>query len=113
MPTFQLFPVTGGRADPAAGTTVQAETVTARQEAILRCVAAGMRRTGCVPTTREIASAVGLRHHTTVAYQLRELERKGLIVRVPGRRRAVEVLVRLLDADQLVATAEEWLPEAA
>lgn len=47
---------------------------------------------GNAPTTREIAAAVGLLSTSTAHHHLRNLERRGLIRRYPGRARWIEII---------------------
>ncbi|MFI0266116.1 LexA family protein [Streptomyces luteogriseus] len=64
--------------------------LTDRQEQILRCIRTAIADQGDAPTVAEIATAVGLAH-STVHYQLRELETKGAISREPGRHRGIRL----------------------
>jgi repressor LexA len=57
---------------------------------------------GYPPTVREIGEAVGLVSPSSVAYQLKELERKGYLRRDPSRPRAVDVRTPV-DADEEAA----------
>jgi repressor LexA len=65
--------------------------LTARQRRILDTIRAWMDQKGYPPTVREIGDAVGLVSPSSVAYQLKELERKGHLRRDPHRPRAVDV----------------------
>lgn len=65
--------------------------LTARQRRILEFIKAAVDRNGYPPSVREIGEAVGLMSPSSVAYQLKELERKGLLRRDPHRPRAVDV----------------------
>jgi repressor LexA len=65
--------------------------LTARQRRILDTIRAWMKQKGYPPTVREIGDAVGLVSPSSVAYQLKELERKGYLRRDPHRPRAVDV----------------------
>jgi repressor LexA len=65
--------------------------LTARQRRILDTIRAWMEQKGYPPTVREIGDAVGLVSPSSVAYQLKELERKGYLRRDPHRPRAVDV----------------------
>ena len=65
--------------------------LTARQRRILDTIRAWMDQKGYPPTVREIGDAVGLVSPSSVAYQLKELERKGYLRRDPHRPRAVDV----------------------
>jgi len=65
--------------------------LTARQRRILEFIRAWVDRYGYPPSVREIGEAVGLVSPSSVAYQLKELERKGFLRRDPNRPRAVDV----------------------
>ncbi|HXF81738.1 MAG TPA: transcriptional repressor LexA [bacterium] len=68
--------------------------LTDRQRQVLEHIAASIRRTGIVPSVREIGSALGLRSPSTVHQHLKVLERKGYIKRAGDRMRVMEVLDR-------------------
>ena len=65
--------------------------LTARQRRILEFIRDWVGRYGYPPSVREIGEAVGLVSPSSVAYQLKELERKGFLRRDPNRPRAVDV----------------------
>jgi repressor LexA len=65
--------------------------LTARQRRILEFIRDWVERYGYPPSVREIGEAVGLVSPSSVAYQLKELERKGFLRRYPNRPRAVDV----------------------
>ena len=65
--------------------------LTVRQRRILEFIRAAVERNGYPPSVREIGEAVGLVSPSSVAYQLKELERKGYLRRDPNRPRAVDV----------------------
>ena len=65
--------------------------LTARQRQVLEFIDAEVRRRGYPPSVREIGEAVGLVSPSSVAYQLKELEKKGYLRRDPNRPRAVDV----------------------
>ncbi|GAB3145471.1 transcriptional repressor LexA [Micromonospora sonneratiae] len=65
--------------------------LTARQRRILEFIRDWVERHGYPPSVREIGEAVGLVSPSSVAYQLKELERKGFLRRDPNRPRAVDV----------------------
>ena len=71
-------------AGPAAG-------LTERQRTILDVIRASVTSRGYPPSIREIGDAVGLTSTSSVAHQLRTLERKGYLRRDPNRPRAVDV----------------------
>ena len=62
-----------------------------RQRRILEFIRNWVHRYGYPPSVREIGEAVGLVSPSSVAYQLKELERKGFLRRDPNRPRAVDV----------------------
>jgi repressor LexA len=68
-----------------------ATDLTVRQRRILEFIRAAVDRNGYPPSVREIGEAVGLVSPSSVAYQLKELERKGFLRRDPNRPRAVDV----------------------
>jgi repressor LexA len=65
--------------------------LTARQRDILDFIREWVESHGYPPSVREIGEAVGLVSPSSVAYQLKELERKGYLRRDPNRPRAVDV----------------------
>jgi repressor LexA len=75
---------TPGTRDGAAG-------LTERQRTILDVIRASVTSRGYPPSIREIGDAVGLTSTSSVAHQLRSLERKGYLRRDPNRPRAVDV----------------------
>lgn len=81
----QVTPVVSGFPDPAA------VDLTARQRRILEFIRSWVERHGYPPSVREIGEAVGLVSPSSVAYQLKELEKKGFLRRDPNRPRAVDV----------------------
>ncbi|GFG69116.1 transcriptional repressor LexA [Mycolicibacter senuensis] len=66
-------------------------TLTARQRTILNVIRASVSERGYPPSIREIGDAVGLTSTSSVAHQLRTLERKGYLRRDPNRPRAVDI----------------------
>src|ERR1700745_755588 len=65
--------------------------LTARQRTILDVIRASVTSRGYPPSIREIGDAVGLTSTSSVAHQLRTLERKGYLRRDPNRPRAAAV----------------------
>ncbi|ABP53917.1 transcriptional repressor LexA [Salinispora tropica] len=65
--------------------------LTARQRRILEFIRTWVEQHGYPPSVREIGEAVGLVSPSSVAYQLKELEKKGFLRRDPNRPRAVDV----------------------
>jgi repressor LexA len=97
---------TGGRRGPDGG-------LTERQRTILDVIRASVASRGYPPSIREIGDAVGLTSTSSVAHQLRTLERKGYLRRDPNRPRAVDVRTPE-DMAQIVATdvaGSDALPE--
>ncbi|MFG1951324.1 transcriptional repressor LexA [Micromonospora sp. NPDC048830] len=80
-----VTPVVSSFPDPAA------IDLTARQRRILEFIRTWVERHGYPPSVREIGEAVGLVSPSSVAYQLKELEKKGFLRRDPNRPRAVDV----------------------
>jgi repressor LexA len=76
-----------------AGRRVQSvdSALTERQRTILDVIRASVTSRGYPPSIREIGDAVGLTSTSSVAHQLRTLERKGYLRRDPNRPRAVDV----------------------
>ncbi|BBZ04946.1 LexA repressor [Mycolicibacterium chitae] len=76
----------GAKRDGARDTSL-----TERQRTILEVIRASVTTRGYPPSIREIGDAVGLTSTSSVAHQLRTLERKGYLRRDPNRPRAVDV----------------------
>ncbi|MGH3899119.1 MAG: transcriptional repressor LexA [Pseudonocardiaceae bacterium] len=76
--------------DESAG-SAGADGLTPRQRRVLEVIRDWVRRFGYPPSVREIGQAVGLTSTSSVAHQLRALERKGYLRRDPNRPRAVGV----------------------
>ncbi|MBD0020912.1 transcriptional repressor LexA [Gordonia pseudamarae] len=77
-----------------SGTTdvaVAEKSLTPRQRAVLEVIRTSVRERGYPPSIREIGDEVGLASTSSVAHQLRTLERKGLLKRDHNRPRAVNV----------------------
>ena len=88
------------------GTDISAG-LTERQRKVLEVIRASVTERGYPPSIREIGDAVGLTSTSSVAHQLRTLERKGFLRRDANRPRAVDV--RGLDevqADQAAAAVD-------
>lgn len=75
--------------------------LTERQRTILNVIRTSVVNRGYPPSIREIGDAVGLTSTSSVAHQLRTLERKGYLRRDPNRPRAVDVR----GADEATTTA--------
>lgn len=80
---------------PAEETGAQADapTLTARQQSVLNCIHRYVRQRGYPPSIREIGDAVGLSSPSSVAHQLKVLQRKGYLHRDQNRPRAVEIRI--------------------
>ncbi|WP_431876297.1 transcriptional repressor LexA [Micromonospora marina] len=98
-----VTPVVSSFPDPA---TVD---LTARQRRILEFIRTWVERHGYPPSVREIGEAVGLVSPSSVAYQLKELEKKGFLRRDPNRPRAVDVRAPG-EADDEAARAQRPAP---
>ena len=77
--------------------------LTPRQRRVLEVIRDWVQRLGYPPSVREIGEAVGLTSTSSVAHQLRALERKGYLRRDPNRPRAVGVR----PADSALDTPED------
>ncbi len=77
--------------DSSSKTAALDSPLTARQRTILDVIRASVNERGYPPSIREIGDAVGLTSTSSVAHQLRTLERKGYLRRDPNRPRAVDV----------------------
>src|SRR3970040_1768235 len=79
--------------------------LTRRQRQVLEHLALCIRRSGYVPSVREVGKALGLRSPSTVHQHLHALERKGVIKRYGDRMRVLQITDRtLLPEDEEVAT---------
>jgi repressor LexA len=78
MPGLPAHDLTGGE-------------LSARQRRILEVIRGWVAEHGYPPSVREIGEAVDLVSPSSVAYQLKELEKKGYLRRDPNRPRAVDV----------------------
>jgi len=67
--------------------------LTSRQRAILTSLRDAIENRGYPPSIREICETVGLASTSSVAHQLRTLEKMGFIKRDPNRPRALEVFL--------------------
>ena len=76
-----------------------------RQRRVLEVIRDWVERLGYPPSVREIGEAVGLTSTSSVAHQLRALERKGYLRRDPNRPRAVGVLPPDADVEAGLAAA--------
>jgi repressor LexA len=88
--------------------------LTERQRTILEVIRASVTSRGYPPSIREIGDAVGLTSTSSVAHQLRTLERKGYLRRDPNRPRAVDVRGSEDGVTPIVATdvaGSDALPE--
>lgn len=85
------------QADPTA--------LSPRQRRVLEVIRDWVERLGYPPSVREIGEAVGLTSTSSVAHQLRALERKGYLRRDPNRPRAVGVLPPDADVEADPASA--------
>lgn len=85
--------------------THRARPLTPRQRQILEHLAASIRRSGYVPSVREVGRALGLRSPSTVHQHLHALERKGYIKRYGDRMRVLQITDRsAMPEDEEVAT---------
>jgi len=68
------------------------QSLSKRQESILRFIIQQVQLLGYPPAVREIGNAVGLQSSSTVHTHLTQLEKKGYIARDPSKPRAIMVL---------------------
>ena len=66
-------------------------TLSDRQRRILEVIQDAVVLRGYPPSIREIGDAAGLQSTSSVAYQLKELEKKGFLRRDPNKPRAVDL----------------------
>ena len=66
-----------------------ADGLTKRQQELLDFLKLSQSKNGLMPSTREIQAHFGFASQTAAMSHLRALERKGVIVRLPGKARAV------------------------
>lgn len=97
------FPEDG--ADPA-----DPDGLTPRQRRVLEVIREWVERRGYPPSVREIGEAVGLNSTSSVAHQLRALERKGYLRRDPNRPRAVGVLPPDPDGETATRPRPAYVP---
>ncbi|AVP70966.1 transcriptional repressor LexA [Rhodococcus hoagii] len=98
-------PSSGNPAADEATATLDASQLTPRQRKVLEVIRASVAERGYPPSIREIGDAVGLTSTSSVAHQLRTLERKGFLRRDANRPRAVDV--RGLDGIEDAATERD------
>lgn len=82
---------TGVHAFPDLEDAAEGAGLSPRQRRVLEVIRDWVDRFGYPPSVREIGEAVGLTSTSSVAHQLRALERKGYLRRDPNRPRAVGV----------------------
>ncbi|MCX6866166.1 MAG: transcriptional repressor LexA [Verrucomicrobia bacterium] len=75
--------------------------LTRRQQEIVEYLRTSHRRTGIMPSTREIQHSFGFASQTAAMSHLRALERKGVIQRLAGKARAV-IFPEDLDRGEIV-----------
>jgi hypothetical protein len=80
------------------------ETLTRRQTEILDMLRLSVADRGYPPTIREIGDAVGLASTGSVAHQLRELERKGWILRDSSSPRTLTIIAASSDGETVCRT---------
>ncbi|WP_033354286.1 transcriptional repressor LexA [Kitasatospora aureofaciens] len=78
----------GGR---PKGVRADADGLTERQRRVIDVIRDSVQRRGYPPSMREIGQAVGLTSTSSVAHQVKALERKGFLYRDPHRPRAYRV----------------------
>jgi len=92
----------------AADGPPDATGLTSRQRAILTALRDAIENRGYPPSIREICETVGLASTSSVAHQLRALEKMGFIKRDPNRPRALEVfLPEVLAARRSISSGDD------
>ncbi len=81
----------GRPSDTDGGSENGGPPLSGRQREVLEVIRKFVRERGYPPSIREIGDTIGLNSTSSVAYQLRALERKGYLKRDPHRPRAVNV----------------------
>ena len=84
----------------------EAPKLTARQQSVLKCIQQYVRARGYPPSIREIGDTVGLSSPSSVAHQLKVLQRKGYLYRDQNRPRAVELRTPGRDTTQNITPEE-------
>ncbi|MFH8387569.1 transcriptional repressor LexA [Kitasatospora sp. NPDC018058] len=82
---------TRARSGRPPGVRTDAEGLTERQRRVTEVIRDSVQRRGYPPSMREIGEAVGLTSTSSVAHQVKALERKGHLYRDPHRPRAYRV----------------------
>jgi repressor LexA len=77
----------------AAAVATEPPKLTARQQSVLNFMLRYVRQRGFPPSIREIGDAVGLASPSSVAHQLKVLQRKGYLHRDQNRPRAMEIQI--------------------
>ncbi|HZK31316.1 MAG TPA: transcriptional repressor LexA [Corynebacterium sp.] len=103
---------------PAAATAknkLDLDALSARQKRILEVIRDAIVLRGYPPSIREIGDAAGLQSTSSVAYQLKELEKKGFLRRDPNKPRAVDIrhLTETHPAAPPAADPRSGVPESA
>ena len=88
------------------------KSLSERQRRILEVIQDAVVLRGYPPSIREIGDAAGLQSTSSVAYQLKELEKKGFLRRDPNKPRAVD-LRHLPDTNARKNRKQEATPEDA
>ncbi|WP_454196927.1 transcriptional repressor LexA [Nocardia sp. Marseille-Q1738] len=114
---------TGDETESGTDSTGTGADLTVRQRKVLEVIRTSVSERGYPPSIREIGDAVGLTSTSSVAHQLRALERKGYLRRDPNRPRAVDVRgfdevvrsvtslpVTAVDDTEVVAEADRPVP---
>lgn len=111
--TTDLDPATVLTPVSDAGDSVsEAPKLTARQRSVLNCIQRYLGERGFPPSIREIGDTVGLSSPSSVAHQLKALQRKGYLHRDQNRPRAVELRSQHV-ATGAVPAAEELTADPA
>lgn len=103
---------------PFPSTDVDGHALTMRQRKVLQVIRESVATRGYPPSVREIGEAVGLKSPSSVAYQLKALQAKGLLRKDANRPRAVDIRPAEVAAEEaaretLVDSADEQRPAPA
>lgn len=84
--------------------------LSARQQSILDFIRSQVQAKGYPPSVREIGEAVGLASSSTVHGHLSRLEKKGYIRRDPTKPRAIELIQKDRNGDEIISTPSISIP---
>ncbi len=80
-----------GQPSSSTEAATRGRTLTMRQRKVMQVIRESIAERGYPPSVREIGELVGLKSPSSVAYQLKALQEKGLLRKDPRRPRAVDI----------------------